>query len=96
VPAAAPAKPERRAEAAAPADVFRVLRRRLRRWRMLALLLLLLILAAAGLVAAWRLAPEEVPAPLRPHALLQRLGVTLPPASAPARPPAPAGSQFDE
>lgn len=94
--APAAAKPARRAEPAAPPDVFRLLRRRLRRWRLLALLLLLLLLAAGGVVAAWKLAPDQVPGPLQPVPLLQRLGIPLPAVAPPPRPPAPPESQFDE
>jgi hypothetical protein len=76
------------------------MRRRLRRWRVFATLLVLLLLAVGGLIAAWRYAPDRVPARLRAVELLRLVGVTVaeppPPPPAPTRPPAPPESQFDE
>jgi hypothetical protein len=63
------------------------LRLRLRLWRTLGLLTTLLVLAVAGLLSAWRFAPERVPPMLQPVELLREVGITL---------PAPPESQFDE
>src|SRR5436190_379800 len=49
-------------------------------WRALALSLALVILMAAGLVAAWRLAADRVPAALQPPALLRLVGIEVAPA----------------
>jgi hypothetical protein len=73
-------------------------RRRVNGWRALAVLMTLLVLAMAVLVAAWRFAPERVPPPLQPIALLRLIGVSVPtpPPAAPVRRPLPPQSQFDE
>src|SRR5262249_33465356 len=67
---------------------------RRRRWRAFAALLILLIVSAAGLVAAWRFAPERVPPRLQPAELMRAAGIAT--GVAPARRPAPPESQFDE
>ena len=77
------------------ADDSATLRRRLRRWRLLAALLILVVLAAGGLVAAWKYAPERVPPALQATELLRGVGITIAP-SGPVRRPAPPESQFDE
>jgi len=77
------------------ADDNLALRRRLRRWRLLAALLILILLAAGALVAAWKYAPERVPPSLQATELLRVVGITVAP-SGPVRRPAPPESQFDE
>jgi hypothetical protein len=73
-------------------------RHRVNGWRVLAVLMTLLVLAMAVLVGAWRFAPERVPSPLQPIALLRLIGVSVPtpPPAAPVRRPLPPQSQFDE
>jgi hypothetical protein len=95
-----PVEPEQREYPEPPeeAHAVAVVRRRLLRWRIFAVLMTLVVLAIAGLVAAWRFAPEHVPPVLKPVEVLRLLGVPLP-AAAPGprpRPPAPPESQFDE
>jgi hypothetical protein len=94
--AVVPTPAERRAAPAERADA--VIRRRLAGWRALALLLTLVVVAVAGLLAAWRFAPDRVPPGLQPIELMRLVGVTLPsPEPPPPRPPpAPPESQFDE
>jgi hypothetical protein len=89
-PPPTPAAPAKRADA--------MIRRRLAVWRALALLLMLVIVAVAGLLAAWRFAPDRVPPALQPIELMRLVGVTLPSPEPPPRPPplAPPESQFDE
>ena len=89
-PPPTPAAPAKRADA--------VIRRRLAVWRALALLLMLVIVAVAGLLAAWRFAPDRVPPALQPIELMRLVGVTPPSPEPPPRPPPPAPpeSQFDE
>jgi hypothetical protein len=82
------------AVAAQPAAV--AASRELVRWRALAALLLLIVLGAAGLLGAWRFAPDRVPAALQPVKLMQLMGVDVAPPSAPQRRPAPPESRFDE
>ena len=66
--------------------------------RLIATLLTLIVLAVAGLVAAWRYAPERVPQPLRPVELLRAIGIETPTTviGPPPRKPAPPESQYDE
>ncbi len=70
------------------------------RWlaRTVATLSTLIVLAAAGLVAAWRFAPERVPQQLRPLELLRAAGIAVPTVvvGPPPRKPAPPESQYDE
>ncbi len=91
---------EAREEAAAAA-------RRVGRWRGFAMLMTLVAAALAALMAAWRFAPDRVPAFLQPAALAGRTvapgTATTPapapspqPAPAPSRRPPPPESQFDE
>ena len=74
-----------------------VLRRRLRRWRVLATLLLLILLAMGGLVAAWRYRARAraTEAAARPSCCAWS-ALRSPPTAGPTRPPAPPESQFDE
>ncbi|MGE3156677.1 MAG: hypothetical protein AB7K78_08180 [Xanthobacteraceae bacterium] len=70
------------------------------RWlaRTIATLATLILLAIAGLVAAWRFAPERVPQPLQPVELLRAAGIPVPVkvVGPPPRRPAPPESQYDE
>jgi hypothetical protein len=54
----------------------------------------LVAVALAGLIAAWRYIPERLPPQLRAVQVLNIRGSAPPPA--PARPPAPPESQFNE
>ena len=78
-----------------PAIAVPAVHRRLRRWRAFAILMTLVVIAVAALLAAWRFAPDRVPPMLQPVELMRHLGVALPAAPAPRRPPPPE-SQFDE
>jgi len=69
--------------------------RRLRRWRAFAVLMALVVVAVAALLAAWRFAPDRVPAMLQPLELMRQAGVPLPAIPAPRR-PVPPESRFDE
>lgn len=62
------------------------------RWRAFSLLLLLAVAALAGLVAAWRFAPERVPPAMRPAWLMTAIGV----GATAARHPGPPAGAFDE
>jgi hypothetical protein len=64
-------------------------------WQAVAMLMMLVVVAVAGLVAAWRFAPEHVPAPLQPVQLMRLVGVNIG-SGPPPRRPAPPESQFDE
>jgi hypothetical protein len=70
-------------------------RRGLRRWRAFAILMTLVVAAVAGLLAAWKFAPERVPPMLQPFELLRHVGVT-PRAAAPLRRPVPPPSHLEE
>jgi hypothetical protein len=62
--------------------------------RLFATLMTVVAIALAGLIAAWRYIPDLLPSQLRAE---QVLNIHLPgPPPAPARPPAPPESQFDE
>jgi len=87
------ARTEPPAQPAAPAILS--MHRRLRRWRAFAVLMALVVVAVAALLAAWRFAPDRVPAMLQPLELMRQAGVPLPAISAPRR-PAPPESRFDE
>jgi hypothetical protein len=95
LPVPAPPTPVARAPMVERADDGAALRRRLRRWRLLAVFLLLVVLAATGLVAAWKYMPERVPPALQATELLRGVGITVAPPG-PVRRPAPPESQFDE
>jgi type IV secretory pathway TrbF-like protein len=69
-------------------------RRRHGGWRVLAVLMTLVVIALAGLLAAWRFAPERVPPMLQPVELMRAVGVTV--SAGPVRRPAPPESQFEE
>jgi uncharacterized membrane protein len=64
-------------------------------WKALTAILTLILLAFAGLIAAWRFAPDRLPAALLPIEVLRELGIALP-GSPPPRPPAPPESRYDE
>jgi anti-sigma-K factor RskA len=69
-------------------------RQSLRRWRLAAVLTTMVAAALAGLIAAWRFAPERLPPQLRAADVLNmRAPETRP---APVRPTAPPESRFDE
>jgi hypothetical protein len=77
------------------------IRRRIGRWRALSTLVLLAVIALAGLVAAWRFAPQYVPQMLQPIEALRALGIGIdagppPPPPRPPRPPLPPGSDYQE
>jgi hypothetical protein len=70
-------------------------RRGLRRWRAFAILMTPVVAAVAGLLAAWKFAPERVPPMLQPFELLRHVGVT-PRMAAPPRRPVPPPSHLEE
>jgi hypothetical protein len=67
-------------------------------WKALTAVMTLIVLGFVGLFAAWRFAPERLPAPLRPLEVMRELGVAIPVARPlpPPRPPAPPESRYDE
>jgi hypothetical protein len=67
----------------------------LRRWRAFAIVMTLVVVAVAALLAAWRFAPDRLPAMLQPPEVMRQVGVTVTTAPAPRR-PLPPESQFDE
>jgi anti-sigma-K factor RskA len=76
-------------------------RRGLRRWRAFSILMLLAAIALGALVAAWRFAPERVPAMLQPLAALRAIGIEVAPVpprtpAEPVPPPLPPGSGYLE
>jgi hypothetical protein len=62
--------------------------------RALAVLMTLVVVMLAGLIAAWRFAPERVPPALHPVELMRAVGIAV--GAGPNRKPAPPESQFDE
>ncbi|MFL6796219.1 MAG: hypothetical protein ACJ8F3_02275 [Xanthobacteraceae bacterium] len=76
----------------------RILRRRLRRWRLVSLFLMLLVLGVAGLIAAWRYAPDRLPPTFQAAEVMRRIGVSSDTATPPPLrpPPPPPESQIDE
>jgi hypothetical protein len=88
--------PEQDRRPARAPDVTRALSRSRGRWRVLAICMTLLVMALAALVAAWKFAPERLPARMRPAELLKSLGVQTLSTSAPVAKPAPPQAQFDE
>jgi anti-sigma-K factor RskA len=96
VVAPAPALEERLVAPVEPQRAVMRVQRRLRRWRAFGLLLTLVVAALAALVAAWRFAPDRVPPPLQPLALMRHFGVTPPTSPQLPRRPLPPGSQYDE
>jgi anti-sigma-K factor RskA len=69
-------------------------RQSLRRWRLAAVLTTVVAAALAGLIAAWRYAPERLPQQLRAADVLNMRAPEPRPAS--VRPTAPPESRFDE
>jgi anti-sigma-K factor RskA len=67
-----------------------------RRWRALGVFMTLVVVGLTALLAAWRFAPQRLPAGLRPSELMMSLGILPRPPAPPARPQPPAESQFDE
>jgi len=55
----------------------------------------LVVVAVAVLLAAWRFAPDQLPAMLQPLDLMRQVGIAVPTAPA-SRRPLPPESQFDE
>jgi hypothetical protein len=103
-PLTAPRRPERFPErvqgrgAAGPEITIDVIRSR-GRWRALGLTMSLVVIALAGLLAAWRFAPDVLPLRLRPAQFMAAMGVgspATPSAELPAPKPAPPTGQFDE
>jgi hypothetical protein len=66
------------------------------RWRAFGVCMAVLLMGLVGLLAAWRLVPERLPAGLRPAALMTSVGIELTPKPAPPVKRAPAEAQFDE
>jgi hypothetical protein len=66
------------------------------RWRALGLAMALLMAGLAVMLAAWRFAPDRLPARLRPAEVMMSLGIEPARRPAPAVKPAPPESQFDE
>jgi hypothetical protein len=93
----APSELQARTEPQAQPGALAILsmHRKLRRWRAFAVLMALVVVAVAALLAAWRFAPDRVPAMLQPLELMRQAGVPLPAIAAPRR-PAPPESRFDE
>jgi anti-sigma-K factor RskA len=86
-----------RAKESAPAPAVQQppgVRQSLRRWRLAAVLTTILAAALAGLIAAWRYAPERLPQQLRAADVLNMRAPEPRPAS--VRPTAPPESRFDE
>jgi hypothetical protein len=96
VVAPAPALEERLTAPVEPQRAVMAVHGKLRRWRAFALLLTLVVAALAALLAAWRFAPDRVPPPLQPLALMRHFGVAPPAPPQPPRRPLPPGSQYDE
>jgi hypothetical protein len=55
-----------------------------------------LLAALVGLLAAWRFAPDQLPAGLRPAELMMSIGIEATPSGAPALRRAPPETGFDE
>lgn len=89
---AAPLIPERAGEPRAPAAEPRG---HVGLWRTIAAVMTLIVIAVATLVAAWRFAPDRLPAALQPVETLRRLGIDIP-TGPPSRKPPPPESYFDE
>jgi anti-sigma-K factor RskA len=86
-----------RAKESAPAPAVEQpssVRQSLRRWRLAAVLTTVVAAALAGLIAAWRYAPERLPQQLRAADVLNMRAPESRPAS--VRPTAPPESRFDE
>jgi hypothetical protein len=78
-----------------PEIAMRVIRSR-RRWRIFGVVMTLLVVGLGALLAAWRFAPDRLPAKLRPAQLLMSIGIEPMPKAAPAIKPEPPQAQFDE
>jgi hypothetical protein len=66
------------------------------RWRAFGVCMVVLFMGLVGLLAAWRLVPDRLPAALRPAALIISVGIELAPKAAPPVKRVPAEAQFDE
>jgi hypothetical protein len=66
------------------------------RWRAASMGMMALLAVLVGLLTAWRFAPDQVPAGLRPAELMMSIGIEATPNAAPALRRAPAESGFDE
>jgi hypothetical protein len=97
VGAVAAAAPEAPSDTQAQAAEWAALNvhRQLQRWRALAIVMTLVVVAVAVLLAAWRFAPDQLPAMLQPLDLMRQVGIAVPTAPASRRPLHPE-SQFDE
>ena len=58
--------------------------------------MILVVFGLAGLVGAWRIAPDRLPPVLQPAAVLTVIGIQTGQAPPPAHKEAPPESQFDE
>jgi hypothetical protein len=67
-----------------------------RRWRVLGVLMTLLVVGLATMLAAWRFAPDRLPARLQPAEVMMSLGIEPASKAVPILKPAPPESQFDE
>jgi anti-sigma-K factor RskA len=97
-PTAIPTTPPRRLierDAAVSHDDVQETPRPLRRWRLFAVMMSLVAIALAGLIGAWRFAPELLPPQLSANSLLHMSSEPseLPPLPPPRKPPPP---PFDE
>jgi len=66
------------------------------RWRLLAVCMSVLVGGLVALLAIWRVAPDRLPARLRPAELLMSVGIQPLPKAVPVPKPAPPEPQFDE
>jgi hypothetical protein len=66
------------------------------RWRAFGVLMVLLVGGLAGLLAAWKFMPDQLPAGLRPAQLMMSIGIEATPQAAPAQKRQPPASEFDE
>jgi hypothetical protein len=67
-----------------------------RRWRALGVVMTLLVVGLGAMLAAWRFAPDRLPARLQPREVMMSLGIEARSRLAPVHKPAPPESQFDE
>ena len=82
--------------AARPREVAIDVARSRDRWRAFGVLMVLLVGGLAGLLAAWKFMPDQLPAGLRPAQLMMSIGIEAAPQAAPAQKPQPPASDFDE
>lgn len=66
------------------------------RWRAFGVLMVLLVGGLAGLLAAWKFVPDQLPAGLRPAQLMMSIGVEATPQAAPAQRRQTPAPEFDE